>query len=83
LFPVPGDFRDGRNYSAFAGADACAAAAIRLVEDGALRAAQMQANADYYRRHLRPDRLVLGALEAALGHAGRPLPAPFAAAAAG
>jgi hypothetical protein len=51
-------------------------AVSRLIRDDRLRQTIMRNNWNYYRRHVRPDRLVLGSLMAA---AARALPASGAA----
>lgn len=65
---VPGDFSHGRNYLEFKEPGQCAEAAIRLVEDAALRSELMANNAGYYRAFLRPDALIAHALLTAMDH---------------
>ena len=61
-----GDLATGRHYLEFNGADVCVNGVVRLMEDVALRRNMMTRNAAYYQRYLRPDRLVMNTLEAAL-----------------
>ena len=69
-YGVTGDFGPNRNYLEFASPEDCAAAAVRLVEDGDLRERLMLNNAAYYRAFVRPDALVAHALARARGVAG-------------
>jgi len=75
-YDVPGAFGEGRNYLSFRTPEECVEAVSRLIRDDRLRQMIMRNNWNYYRRHVRPDRLVLGSLMAA---AGRALPASGAA----
>lgn len=61
-YAVPGDFREGKHFVAFDSPESCVSAVLLLREDSERRAAMMQANQDYYRQWLRPDRLVGRAL---------------------
>jgi hypothetical protein len=64
-YEVPGDFCEGRNYLTFTSPAECARQVARLMEDRELRHSMMQANWDYYRLFLRPDKLVRNALSSA------------------
>jgi hypothetical protein len=75
VYRATGDLKPGQNYLQFATAEECAAAAVRLVEDGDLRRRLMQNNATYYIHYLRPDVLVGNALKAALALAPVAVPA--------
>lgn len=79
VYDVPGDLAAERNYLEFRTPDECAAQAMKLVEDSALREAMMTANARYYRAWLRPDVLLLNSLETAqrlAENSDRPRPIP-------
>lgn len=65
-YRVTGDLAAGRHYLEFTGVDACVHNAVRLIDDQILRYTMMENNAAYYERYLRPDRLVMNSLEAAL-----------------
>jgi hypothetical protein len=75
-YEVPGVFGENRNYLSFRTPEECVEAVDRLIRDERLRQSLMRNNRNYYRRHVRPDRLVLNSLMAAAGHA---LPAAGAA----
>jgi len=64
-YEVPGVFGENRNYLSFRTPEECVEAVARLVRDERLRRNLMQNNRNYYRRHVRPDRLVLNSLLAA------------------
>lgn len=66
LYRATGDLAPERNYLEFTSVDACLAAVARLFDDEALRHGMMANNARYYEHHMRPDRLVMHTLEAAL-----------------
>jgi hypothetical protein len=70
LYDVPGDFGPERNYLEFDRPQQCVEQAVRLINDRDLRWALMAANARYYRAHLRPDRIVMNALQRALSRSG-------------
>lgn len=65
-YRATGDLAAGRHYLEFGGVDACVDNAVRLVDDHALRRTLMENNAAYYERYLRPDRLIMNTLDAAL-----------------
>lgn len=56
-YAVPGEFRAPANYLEFDDAASCVEQVGRLLDDAALRAAQMQENWAYYTRWMRPDAL--------------------------
>ena len=62
-YSVTGDFAEGVNYLSFETVDECLAAVQKLVNDQQLRLAMKKANAEYYRKYLRPDVLVQNTLE--------------------
>ncbi len=62
-YEVPGSFTDGNNYLGFDTVDDCVSNVRRLVDDPDLRLSMMNANHDYYWRHVRPDAMVLRSLE--------------------
>jgi hypothetical protein len=66
-YEVPGVFGENRNYLSFRTPEECVEAVDRLVRDERLRLSLMRNNRNYYRRHVRPDRLVLNSLMAAVG----------------
>jgi hypothetical protein len=63
---VPGGFAQGKNYLPFSTADECAQAVDTLLSKPELRDEMKRTNLDYYHKHVRPDRLVLNTLRAAL-----------------
>ncbi|CAG5086039.1 Putative uncharacterized protein [Thermobacillus xylanilyticus] len=65
-YEVPGVFGENRNYLSFRTPEECVEAVARLIRDERLRMHLMQNNYNYYRRHVRPDRLVLNSLMAAV-----------------
>jgi hypothetical protein len=54
---IPGNFAEPRNYLTFASPAACVQRVLQLVDDPGLRAAQMQANWNYYQAWMDPERL--------------------------
>lgn len=54
-YQVPGEFAPPTHYLEFRSAESCVEQVSRLMDDADLRAAQMQANHDYYRRWMRPE----------------------------
>lgn len=62
-YEVPGTFAPEVNYLQFSSARQCIDQVARLVECPQQRLAMQQANADYYRQYLRPDRLVGNTLQ--------------------
>jgi len=60
---LPGRFDAGVHYLAFETPQQCVEQVGRLLDDAALRAAMMQANARYHREHLAPAALVAAALD--------------------
>lgn len=60
------DFEAGRDYLRFQTVDQCVAQVARLMDDAALRRTLMERARSYYQAHLRPDRLVMNSLQAAL-----------------
>jgi hypothetical protein len=54
---IPGSFAEPRNYLTFATPAACVQRVLQLVDDRALRAAQMQANRNYFEAWMEPQRL--------------------------
>jgi hypothetical protein len=65
-YEVPGVFGENRNYLSFRTPEECVEAVSRLIRDERLRTQLMQNNWNYYRRHVRPDRLVLNSLMSAV-----------------
>lgn len=61
-YEVPGVFGEGRNYLSFRTPEECVERIARLIQDDKLRRSIMMNNQKYYRRHVRPDRLVLNSL---------------------
>jgi hypothetical protein len=64
-YQVPGTFAAPSHYLGFRSPENCVEQVSRLMDDAALRAAQMQANHDYYRRWMWPEALaehVLGTM---------------------
>jgi hypothetical protein len=66
VYRATGDLAPERNYLEFTSVDACLAAVARLFDDEALRHGMMANNARYYESDMRPERLVMNTLEAAL-----------------
>jgi hypothetical protein len=64
-YEVPGVFGENRNYLSFRAPEEAVEAVSRLIRDEGLRMNLMQNNHNYYRHHVRPDRLVLNSLMAA------------------
>jgi hypothetical protein len=54
---IPGNFSEPRNYLTFTSPAACVQRVLQLVDDRPLRAAQMQANWNYFRAWMEPERL--------------------------
>ncbi len=65
-YRATGDLAPDRHYLEFTSVDECVSRVERLFDDEGLRRSLMENNAAYYQRYLRPDRLVLNTLEAAL-----------------
>lgn len=65
-YRATGDLAPERNYLEFTSVDRCLAAIARLFDDEALRHGMMANNARYYEDYVRPDRLVMNTIEAAL-----------------
>ena len=63
---LPGAFLPEHNYLSFANADECVTGVERLFAEPELTANLMSANADYYQRFLRPDKLVMNSLRGVL-----------------
>jgi hypothetical protein len=64
-YAVPGTFAPPSHYLAFRSPESCVEQVSRLMDDAALRTAQMQANYEYYRRWMWPEALagyVLGTM---------------------
>lgn len=60
---LPGHFDAGVHYLPFETPQQCVEQVARLLDDAALRAAMMQANARYHGEHLKPAALVAAAIE--------------------
>lgn len=65
-YRVPGDLKEGRNYLAFSTPEECVERSLRLIEDRPLRRQMMESNVRYYEKYLRPDVMVLNAIQLAL-----------------
>lgn len=63
---VPGGFCEGVHYLSFATVDECTAQAEKLIREVSLRNSLMGSCRQYYKEHLRPDRLVWNALARAV-----------------
>jgi hypothetical protein len=64
-YAVPGTFAAPSHYLGFRSPESCVEQVSRLMDDVALRAAQMQANHDYYHRWMWPEAMaehVLGTM---------------------
>lgn len=64
-YAIPGDFAAPANYLPFESPDECAAQVQRLMDDHALRAAQMHANQRYAEHYMRPQALARYVLDTA------------------
>lgn len=62
-YEVPGDFQNGQNYLAFAGIDECCTQIENLLCHPQRVYEMKCANADYYQKYLRPDRLIANMLD--------------------
>ena len=62
LYSVPGCFNDGINYLQFTSANECMERIERLVQDSELRYQMQKNNEEYYRKYLRPDKLIQNTL---------------------
>jgi len=54
---IPGNFSEPRNYLTFTSPAACVQRVLQLCDDRGLRAAQMQANRNYFQAWMEPERL--------------------------
>ena len=54
---IPGNFAEPRNYLTFTSPEACVQRVLQLSGDRGLRAAQMQANRNYFEDWMEPERL--------------------------
>jgi hypothetical protein len=61
-YVVPGDLKSGRNYLEFSSEEQLLQAVYSLYDDEYRRRAMMEANRDYYKWFLRPERLVSNSL---------------------
>ena len=62
---VPGNFEEGKNYLSFQSVDECIHAVDYLYNRPQLVCAMKQANADYYREYVHPEKQLLNALKIA------------------
>jgi hypothetical protein len=65
-YKIPGSIDNEKNYLEFANTDECVSAAIRLMDDHALRYEMMLNNYHYYQSYLKPDSLILNTITTAL-----------------
>lgn len=62
-YSVPGDFAEGKNYLAFDTVQQCLDAVETLIKDPEKLYAMKQANAEYYRKYMKPEILVANSLK--------------------
>ncbi|MEO8463703.1 MAG: glycosyltransferase [Gammaproteobacteria bacterium] len=65
-YAIPAPVVEGRNYLPFTTPEGCVAACERLLADPAAALAMRRENAEYYRAHVRPDRLMARCLQVAV-----------------
>ena len=70
VYELPGDLRDGMNYSEYSSAEDAVSKAIALLDDVELIHKLESNNTEYYNNYLRPDMLMRNALKTAFPESG-------------
>ena len=70
VYELPGELRDGRNYSEYSSPEDAAGKAVALLDDVELIHKLESNNTEYYNKYLRPDMLMHNALKTAFPESG-------------